>query len=80
MHDLIPCPSEEWLQNRKFEVLRSDELKSDNETTSDRKAGRSGGYLGDTVSQGPCLRSHSMFKSVKKDKEPIKAYQKYLQD
>ena len=49
MHDLIPCPSEEWLQNRKFEVLRSDELKSDNETTSDRKAGRSGGYLGDTV-------------------------------
>ena len=51
---------------KKFEVLRSDELKSDNETTSDRKAGRSGGYLGDTVSQGPCLRSHSMFLKVLK--------------
>ena len=47
--------------DKKFEVLQSDELKSDNETTSDRKAGRSGGHLGDTVSQGPCLRSHSMF-------------------
>ena len=46
--------------------------QSDSETTSDRKAGRSGGYLGDTVSQGPCLRSHSMFyKLLKKDKESI---------
>ena len=51
--------------------------QSDSETTSDRKAGRSGGHLGDTVSQRPGLRSHSMFKN---DKESIKAYQKYLQD